>query len=215
MKLQRYDLKIVYVPGKLMFIADALSRAYLQDSSDSLIDDELDVSLIQSQLPMTPAKLAEFKYATVKKETLRTLSTVVMSGWPDRKELLPDGIQLYWDYRDEITMIDGLLFKSERVIVPQSLQREMEKLHEAHLGVVKTKRRARDIMFWSNMNNDIEQFISNCGVCNKFRKANNKEPLTPHDTPSRPWMKLGADVMEFKGKHDLLCLFTDLFYDIN
>ncbi|CAC5382863.1 unnamed protein product [Mytilus coruscus] len=41
MKLQRYGLRIVYVPGKLMFISDALSRAYLPDSNDKLIDDEL------------------------------------------------------------------------------------------------------------------------------------------------------------------------------
>jgi hypothetical protein len=46
MKLQRYDLCIVYVPGKEMYISDTLSRAFLSDNNDELIDDELDVSLV-------------------------------------------------------------------------------------------------------------------------------------------------------------------------
>jgi hypothetical protein len=39
MKLQRYDLRIVYVPGKEMYISDTLSRAFLSDNND-----EFDVS---------------------------------------------------------------------------------------------------------------------------------------------------------------------------
>ena len=61
MKLQRYDLKLVYVPGKEMHISDALSRAYLQENDDKLIDDELEISLIETQLPVSPTKLREIR----------------------------------------------------------------------------------------------------------------------------------------------------------
>jgi hypothetical protein len=54
MKLQRYDLRIVYVPGKEMYISDTLSRAFLSDNNDELIDDEFDVSLVETQLPCLP-----------------------------------------------------------------------------------------------------------------------------------------------------------------
>ena len=207
MKLQRYDLRIVYVPGKEMYISDTLSRAFLSDNNDELIDDEFDVSLVETQLPISSAKLAEFKDSTAVDDNLCKLSEVVVSGWPNRKEMLPEGLQKYWNFRDEITVLDGLLYKSQRIMVPKTLQREMlVKLHESHLGIVKTKQRAREILFWCNMNNDIQHFISNCSICNKFRKANTREPLKPHDIPSRPWTKLGADLMEFKGKHYLLCV---------
>ena len=33
LKLQKYNLKVVYKKGKEMYIADALSRAYLSDTS--------------------------------------------------------------------------------------------------------------------------------------------------------------------------------------
>ncbi|CAG2201421.1 unnamed protein product [Mytilus edulis] len=106
--IERYDLRIVYVPGKLMFISDALSRAYLPDSNDKLIDDELDISYIEKQLPISSRKIAEIKDATEADENLRKLSSVVVSGWPNSKEMLPDDIQSYWNFRDEITVIDGI-----------------------------------------------------------------------------------------------------------
>ncbi|CAC5392125.1 unnamed protein product [Mytilus coruscus] len=107
-------------------------------------------------------KLAEIKDATADDENLSKLSSVVVSGWPNSKAMLPDDIQSYWNFRDEITVIGGLLYKSQRIFIPKALQREMlVKLHEAHLGIVKTKQRAREILFWRNMNSDIENFIKN------------------------------------------------------
>ncbi|XP_060085632.1 uncharacterized protein K02A2.6-like [Ylistrum balloti] len=82
----------------------------------------------------------------------------------------------------------------------------LEKLYVAHLGIVKTKQRARQILFWPRMNHDIEQIVSKCAVCNQYRKSNSKEPLIPHDIPSHPWLKVGADLFNYKGKEYLLCV---------
>ncbi|VDI08658.1 Hypothetical predicted protein [Mytilus galloprovincialis] len=178
------------------------AKAYLPDSNDKLIDDELDISYIEKQLPISSRKIAEIKDATEADENLKKLGSVVVSGWHNSKEMLLDDIQSNLNFRDEITVIDGLLYTSQCICIPKSLQQEMlVKLHEAHLGIVKTKQRAREILLWRNMNSDIENFIKNCSICNKFRKANCKEPLKSHDVPSRPWTKLGADLLEFKGKH--------------
>lgn len=46
----------MYVPGKDMHISDALSRYYLQDTPEILVDDEIDVDSIEAQLPVSPAK---------------------------------------------------------------------------------------------------------------------------------------------------------------
>ena len=90
MKLQQYDLRIVYVPGKEMYISETLSRAFLSDSNDALIDD---VSLVETQLPISSAKLAEFKDVTAADDNLCKLSEAVVSGWPNRKEMLHEGLQ--------------------------------------------------------------------------------------------------------------------------
>ena len=43
------------------------------------------------------------------------------------------------------------------------------------------------------MNDDIEKQTKECEICNKFASTNHKEPMIPHEIPSRPWEKLGVD----------------------
>ncbi|GBO04475.1 Uncharacterized protein K02A2.6 [Araneus ventricosus] len=86
---------------------------------------------------------------------------------------------------------------NEKLIVPYSLRRDMLQLiHEAHFGIEKCKRRAREIMYWPGMNSDIENEVSQFGICEKFKKANSK-PLKPHTVPFRPFEKIGVDIMYF------------------
>ena len=46
MRLQRYDIQLKYVAGKEMYISDALSRAYLKECNETLVDEDIDVNLI-------------------------------------------------------------------------------------------------------------------------------------------------------------------------
>ena len=56
LRLQPYHLKVKYVPGKLMFIADALSRAHLETTyqNEGIPDGEIEmqVHLLVANLPM-------------------------------------------------------------------------------------------------------------------------------------------------------------------
>ena len=38
----------------------------------------------------------------------------------------------------------------------------LERIHESHMGIEKSKRRVRDIMFWPRMNEQIEAVVSKC-----------------------------------------------------
>ncbi|GFV31884.1 uncharacterized protein K02A2.6 [Trichonephila clavipes] len=63
-------------------------------------------------------------------------------------------------------------------------------------GIEKCKKRAREIMYWAGMNSDIETLVSQCVTCEKFKKANSKEPLKPHTIPNKPFEKIGVDIMD-------------------
>ena len=119
--LQRYDLKVKYVPGSELSVADALSRAYSEETNESLITD-LEVNEVQltAHLPISQERYSEFQQATVADPTLKALSTVVRHGWPCHKQELPLAVREYWSCRDEISEVDGLLFKAQKLIVPQS-----------------------------------------------------------------------------------------------
>lgn len=61
------------------------------------------------------------------------------------------------------------MFFNERVMVPLSLRAEMlKKLHEAHIGITKTKLRARGIIYWPGIDSDIEENIMKCKICQNF-----------------------------------------------
>lgn len=62
----------------------------------------------------------------------------------------------------------------------------LEKLHYGHAGIEKCRMRARDVMHWSDINNDISDMISKCSVCNDHRNRQQKEPMISHKVPNFP-----------------------------
>ena len=69
----------------------------------------------------------------------------------------------YWNYRDNIGIQNGLLFKGLCVIIPQSMKNDMlQKIHSSHLGIDACTRKARDLLFWPGINKDIHSFIQQC-----------------------------------------------------
>jgi hypothetical protein len=50
----------------------------------------------------------------------------------------------------------------------------------------KTKQRARMMVYWPDLNLDIENYIQKCENCTKFAPNNNKKTLTNASTPILP-----------------------------
>ena len=77
----------------------------------------------------------------------------------------------YFNYRDEISELNGILLKGHSaVIVPSSMQPEMRKLlHTGHPGIVNMKMKARNVLFWPGMNKELEDFVYSCSACKESR----------------------------------------------
>ena len=104
-------------------------------------------------------------------------------------------IRPYWNYRDEITIIDGIVFKSQKIIIPKALRSEMlGRIHTGHMGVQKCKEHARDVLFWPGMCKEIENMVKQCTTCQEYRTAQPKEPPLPHDIQERPWQMVATDL---------------------
>ena len=80
----------------------------------------------------------------------------------------------------------------------------LKRIHESHLGIEKSRQRARNILYWPNMNAQITDLIANCSSCLKYRNNNTKEPLIQHEVPDRPWQKIACDLFTLGGKYYLL-----------
>ena len=204
--LQRYNLHVNYKPGKEMYIADHLSRSYLNETVENLVPDlQINEVHLIAHLPVSDVMYKQIQTETAKDADLTELMETVLNGWPNNKDDLPSSARPYWTFRDELSCIDGILYKSEKIVIPKSLRKKMlAVIHEPHLGIVKSINRARDVLFWLGMTADIEQTVRACTICAATQNANPKEPMLIPDIPNRPWSKLAADLFEFRGIHYLL-----------
>ena len=184
-----------------MYTADALSRAtnptQARKDEDTSTDDIFHVHII---LPATEEKLDQIRKATAEDPELRALKTI--SRLTDQT---PQETRSYWSYRDELSCYDGLMFRGEQLIIPaRERANTLEKLHQAHLGIELTLRRARDVIFWPGMSKQITEMVSKCSLCLEHRNSQCKEPMLPHEIPDRPWSQLGADLFELHQENYLL-----------
>ncbi|KAK3108757.1 hypothetical protein FSP39_014959 [Pinctada imbricata] len=203
--LQKYDLTVKYKPGSTMYVADTLSRAYLHEANEQLIPN-LEINSL-SYLPMSTERYHELQIATSRDPELIVLQDITQSGWPNNKRDVPECIRHYYNHRDEIACMDGLLFKGHKLIIPTQLRKEMlDIVHSSHLGIVKCKSRARDIMYWPGMITRIEEIVSECPICAVHQRQNEKEPLLVTETPDRPWSIISCDLFELHGNHYLITI---------
>ena len=117
------------------------------------------------------------------------------------------GVRELWKQKDQLHVADGILFCDDQIVVPRSMRRTiLDKLHESHIGIVKTKEHARKVVFWPRMGRDIEEYISKCRICQKYQPNNQKKSMMPHQIPNRAWKKVGCDLFEFNGTKYLLVI---------
>uniref|UniRef100_A0A3B3C2B3 Gypsy retrotransposon integrase-like protein 1 n=1 Tax=Oryzias melastigma TaxID=30732 RepID=A0A3B3C2B3_ORYME len=200
LRLQCFNITLVYKKGKHMYLADTLSRApHSKKPQSSIEDDAFDVMSVSY---ISTNRLEELRNHTKEDPELKALSTVIKHGWPDKERQLDPVLRPFFPYRDELTVENDIVVKGHRTVVPKSLRREYVKLvHTGHPGIEATKRRARNILFWPTMCKDIMEELLSCAVCNSTKKHQQKEPLLLHTVPELRWSTVAADIFEWHGKH--------------
>ena len=121
MSLQKYDFEVIHKPGKSMYISDALSRLCQEKYHESMLPEiEINELYIKSHLPMAPKKYEELQNESLKDKELSLLKTFCENGWPKTKGRVPFEVKPYWQFKNDITCIDNILFKGYKVIIPYS-----------------------------------------------------------------------------------------------
>lgn len=114
---------------------------------------------------------------TQRDETLQVLLATVLKGWPAKKEEVPACIRMYWGYQDEINVQNGVLFKSPRVVVLQSLQAEvMTRTCTSHKGLKQVSRGHVRWFFWPGMTRDQTASKPMCSLQWVQSKATERAP---------------------------------------
>ena len=152
---QPFDVQ--YRKGMEIPLADTLSRVTPTPvEEDGIQLPIVAVNLITSNLPVSSTEIELIHEETSKDPTLTLLRHYIHMGWPNDRRMLPQELYMFWNYREDLSMENGLITKGARLLIPSTLRKKvLEQIHNGHLGIEKCMFKARDSVFWPGISKNI------------------------------------------------------------
>ncbi|KAF0710957.1 Uncharacterized protein FWK35_00037749, partial [Aphis craccivora] len=207
LKLLIYNTDVKYCPGKYMYIADLLSRNYIQrvENTEENLNDVVH-AINEVEVQFKNDRIEKFREETNRDEHLSKVLKYLDTGWPN-KMIECGEIKHYFKIKNELTKENGIVYFGNRIIVPKVLRNYViKKLHETHLGITKTLKKSKLIFYWPGISSDVKNFIDICEICRKFSISKIKEPLLQHEIPELPFQKIGIDIAEVERSNYLVVM---------
>ena len=120
LRLQEYDLSIIYRPGKERTLVDGFSRLRNKKTKE-----EINLNVRVDFVQFSTEKLTQIHQATKADPILCELRETILQGWPNTFREISKNLQPYWSYRNELAIENGILMMSGRIIIPKVMQPEI------------------------------------------------------------------------------------------
>ena len=203
-----WHFQIEHMPGTTNSVADAMSR-HPTPNLDTNEFEEISESMISSSIcreleDKTTISWECIASETGKDQTMSSLIKALSDPYRDQWKETPL-FHEYGKYFDTLYILEGVIMYQDRVVVPPTLRKTIvESLHAAHQGTASMERRAKSIIFWPGMTNDIHQVRARCIQCNTNAPSQAQLPSTPARPPSTPFDQIFADFFDSGGHHYLV-----------
>ena len=157
LRLQGYDYKVVYRPGKanIVHTLSTLNQCEPKDTSGEEID--FVMAVVEESLPVAlTAKQVEL--ASESDPEIASLRQYILSGnWSQCR------MTAFLCVKDELCVLDKLVLRGTRIVIPKALRGEVLRLaHDGHQGIVKMKARLRTKVWWPKIDSDAERVCKSC-----------------------------------------------------
>ena len=194
----QYDFVPQHIPGRINVIADSLSRVTPLEFQDSNAEkDILAVNFLQYS-SIEERERDEVLHETNKDKELQSLKHYISTGWPAKRSQIPVSLHPYWNFRDELTVENGILMKNSKVLIPETLkQKYLKQIHQGHQGIEACRSRAREFIFWVNINSDLKEMVEKCDICQSQQNSTASVQKYVSEVPPHPWHTLGSDLFYF------------------
>nr|XP_040583520.1 uncharacterized protein K02A2.6-like [Lepeophtheirus salmonis] len=187
MWIQHYQFKLSWKKGKDQIIADTLSRAPVDDPGRE--EEELD-------------KIRRIAKAD---EDFCALVQFAECGLKEKGRVENHYVRLFMYMIKDLAVEDEL--KGTQIVVPRACQKDiLSKLHLSNQEMTTTKKRAKESIFWPEMNNEIDMIIENCETCRRKAPSQCQENLKLVDIPQLIFESMPTDLFMLNRKSYLICV---------
>lgn len=189
LRLQSYNFKVIYKPGKEN-IADVFSRL-LNVNEESNSFDEISECWVRQIVEIArpcAITIQELKEASTESDIIQEVKTALETGKWEKK------LKQFELIQNELCFSDGILLRGTRIVIPESLQiKTLELAHLAHGGAAGMKQRLRKKVWWEKIDSMTEKFVQSCRECILNSLPNPPEPLKRRELPDSAWIDVGVD----------------------
>ncbi|UYV79019.1 hypothetical protein LAZ67_17000657, partial [Cordylochernes scorpioides] len=177
LRLQEFDISIVYKNGKRHQDADCLSRSPLPQSNEDNIPELSSITDIRKE------QRSDVQTKKIIQEIDSESGYKIIDGILYRKNYDPMG-------------------KPWLLVVPKQMRVDiLREAHDApmagHLGFAKTYDRVRRKYFWPGLHISVRQYVAHCRECQRRKGSTERPPgqLVPIPPVARPFQKIGIDLL--------------------
>nr|XP_026493651.1 uncharacterized protein K02A2.6-like [Vanessa tameamea] len=204
LRLQTYDFKVVYKPGKEN-IADSLSRlCHLEKPFVNAVEDDIH-QIVKISRPTAVSLQDIIKYSEMDQEILKVKEGIYNNAWDDI-------VKNYSLFKEELCFYEGLLLRGTRIVIPTQLRKQvLAAAHEGHPGIVLMKARLRTKVWWPRYDKDAETLVKTCKGCTLVSAPNPPNPLKRRELPNEPWVDIAIDLMGPLPNGDFILVVVDYF----
>ena len=215
MKLAAFRFKVIFVPGT-QTPCDYGSRRgcpeggnYNQEQQEEFgVEDDTEIyvnRLVEDTMPDAVTKEMMEK-ATNEDKEMKLLKEDIRRG-ECRK-----GLVKYRQVFDELSVVDGLVMRGEKLVVPEEMRPIVVLLaHEGHLGQEKTLGLLRETTWFPGMGPMVTKLVESCLPCLAAVPGTTQQPLKMTELPDGPWQVVHADYKGPIGKQYYLHTIIDQY----
>lgn len=178
LRLQSFDFLVTHLRGKDN-IADTFSRIPIDTDND--VSQEYVVRNLMEEMKPVAMTWKEISEHSMTDPEISAVFEALDDGTWDHVQ------QYYKNVKEELTIMDGVLLRQNRIVIPMSLRgRVLNLAHEGHPGIVGMKNRLRSKVWYPGIDNDVEKKVKACKDCIMTSLPDPPQPLTRKTLPDEP-----------------------------
>ena len=145
-----------------MTFADHSSRNVVDVPSIVPTIPNLNLEVSTLEFNTSQSKLSLIRSESDRDPQMIMLKYLLVRGWPKDIKECPLPVRSYWNFRDELSIVNVIIVKGTRIIIPTKYRPELLSLihDDSHLGIDTCVLRSKGTVYWPGITEHIKSIVN-------------------------------------------------------